>query len=278
MEEYILLIEGKDRPGLIFEITGIIFRFGLNIISNHEYVDPENTTFFMRSEFVGRLDEQVFLTQLRDSLNSGFQVSLRKKEKKKIIVFASREHHCLADLLIREEFDTLNAEIVCIISNFSDLASLATMFNKQYHYIAHANLTRAEHERIILEIVDQARPDYLVLAKYMRIFTAEFVNQYRGRIVNIHHSFLPAFIGREPYEQAYDRGVKMIGATAHFVNEKLDEGPIIVQEVIRINHKYTIDDMRQAGKDAEVLALHKALKYVFEDRVFISGKKTILFN
>jgi formyltetrahydrofolate deformylase len=278
MQSYILLIDGQDETGLIHRITGIILQHGLNIIQNSEFVDPETNRFFMRSEFTGTADLNNLLENLHNSLPKGFQIKLQNHVKKKIVVMVSKEHHCLADLLIRHKFGKLNATIMAVIGNHPDLQSLVEMFQIPFHYVSHQNQTRSEHEQKIESFLEKYTPDYIVLAKYMRILTPEFVQNHQFRLVNIHHSFLPAFIGANPYEQAYRRGVKIIGATAHFVNENLDEGPIIVQEVIQIDHKFTAADMQSVGQDAEMLALAKALKFIFEDRVFINRNKTVIFS
>lgn len=275
---HVLLIDGPDQKGLIYKITEILFNLSLNIVSNSEFVDPEINWFFMRSEFTGLDDGDDFLEKLRETLPPTFTLVLNRPAKKKIIVMATKEHHCLADLLVRNEFSKMNAVIQCVISNYDNLEDLVNKFHIPFYHIPVDDKSREEHEAEILTISDQYQPDYIVLAKYMRILTADFVNRFANRLINIHHSFLPAFIGADPYEQAFHRGVKIIGATAHFVTEKLDEGAIIDQEVIQIDHKFTVEDMRQAGQDVEVLTLAKALKYVFEDRVFIKNNKTIIFK
>lgn len=278
IEEYIALIDGKDEKGLIYKITGAIYHLNLNIISNSEFVDPETNHFFMRSHFVGGGHPDNLCQEIKKVLPPHFNVRIIKSTIKRIVVMVTKEHHCLADLLIRDAYNTLNASIVSVIGNFNDLEPLVKKFQKPYHFIPINGKSREDHEQEIIKIIDQYKPDYIVLAKFMRVLTPAFVNHYKNRIINIHHSFLPAFIGANPYEQAYQRGVKIIGATSHFVNEKLDDGAIIVQEVVPIDHHFTVKDMQQRGCDVEVLALSKALKYVFEDRVFINGRKTVIFK
>jgi len=278
MQNYILLVDCSDEKGLIHKITGVLYENGLNIISNSEFVEDESEHFFMRSEFTGEVNENIIITQLRDILPDNADIDLIKQRKKRIIVFVTREHHCLGDLLIKNEYKEINAEIIAIISNYPDLESLVSKFKIPFYYFSHQNKTREEHEEEILKILEKFNHDYIVLAKYMRILTPNFVSKFKNRIINIHHSFLPAFIGAKPYIQAFKRGVKIIGATSHFVNEKLDEGSIIVQEVIHVDHKYSVKDMQQAGREVEIISLSKALKLVFEDRVFISNNKTIIFD
>jgi formyltetrahydrofolate deformylase len=277
VKSHVLLIDGPDQKGLIYKITGCIFDQGLNIVSNSEFVDPESSWFFMRSEFTGD-DGTGLLEKLRETLPPTFTLVLNNPAKKNIVVMVTKEHHCLADLLVRNEFGKMNATIQAVISNHDNLQDLVDKFHVPFHHVPVTDKSREDHEAEILAIIDQYQPDYIVLAKYMRILTSDFVNRFVNRLINIHHSFLPAFIGVDPYEQAFHRGVKIIGATAHFVTEQLDEGAIIDQEVIQIDHKYTVDDMRQAGQDVEVITLAKALKCVFEDRVFIKNNKTIIFK
>jgi formyltetrahydrofolate deformylase len=278
MENYILLVDCTDEKGIIHRITGVLFNEGLNIINNSEFVEEEDNHFFMRSEFPGEVNKDSILTNLKEILPRDATFKLIKIRKKKIVILVSKEHHCLGDLLIKNEYNEMNAEILAVISNYPDMETLVEKFKIPFHYQSHQNKTREEHEEIILEILKNYEPDYLILAKYMRILTPNFVSIFKNRIINIHHSFLPAFIGVNPYEQAFKRGVKIIGATSHFVTEQLDEGPIIVQEIISVNHKYTVKDMKQAGREVEIAALSKALRLVFEDKVFLSNNKTIIFE
>jgi formyltetrahydrofolate deformylase len=278
MQHYILLVDCSDEKGLIHKITGVLYENGLNIISNSEFVEEESEHFFMRSEFTGEVNEHIIITQLRDVLPDNTTIDLIKYRKKKIIVFVTKEHHCLGDLLIKNEYKEINAEIIAVISNYPDLESLVSKFKIPFYYFNHQNKNREEHEKEIVKILEKLNHDYIVLAKYMRILTPNFVTKFKNRIINIHHSFLPAFVGVKPYNQAFKRGVKIIGATSHFVKEELDEGPIIVQEVIHVDHKYSVKDMQQAGREVEIISLSKALKLVFEDRVFISNNKTIIFE
>jgi formyltetrahydrofolate deformylase len=194
------------------------------------------------------------------------------------VVLASKEHHCLGDLLIRQAFGELNAKVLAVIANHAVLQPLVTKFELPFHFISHETLTREAHEAEMLRIIEPLQPDYLVLAKYMRVLTPEFVRRFPTRIVNIHHSFLPAFVGARPYQQAFDRGVKVIGATAHFVTEKLDEGPIVVQQVMPVDHTHTAHDLSQAGRDVEQMVLARALRLVFEERVFLCGNRTVIFD
>ena len=190
----------------------------------------------------------------------------------------TKESHCLGDLLLKHYAQALNLEIVAVIGNYDVLRELTEKFNIPYHHVSHEGLTREEHCRRIMAVINEYNPDFIVLAKYMRILTPEFIEAYPQKIINIHHSFLPAFIGAKPYEQAFNRGVKIIGATAHFVTEHLDEGPIIEQDVIKVDHNFSAEDMALAGRDIERLVLDHALSYVLDNKVFIYGNKTVVFK
>lgn len=274
-QRHILLMDGPDHKGLIYQVTRILFEHNQNIIKNDEYVSPSGY-FFMRTEFEGETDSNELLEVLKRELPQGLRLRMNPKKKKDIVVLVTKEHHCLGELLIRYAFDELDATIQAVISNYNTLQPLVSKFGIPFHFISHENKSREEHEEAILRTLDVYRPEYLVLAKYMRIITPDFVSHYPERIVNIHHSFLPAFIGANPYRQAFERGVKIIGATAHFVNNDLDEGPIIAQDVKSVDHSHTAVDMSTLGKDTEKAVLSKALKLVFNDRVFIHNNRTIV--
>jgi formyltetrahydrofolate deformylase len=278
MDKFLLLVECFDAKGLIHKITGVISDNNLNIITNSEFVEENTQHFFMRSEIEGTLISNKLTNDLKKVLPADAKIKLFEQKKKKIVVMATKEHHCLGDLLIKNQFCEINAQILGVIANYDDLKPLVDKFDIPFHYVDHKNMSREEHEKKIIEIIDSYKPDYIVLAKYMRILTENFVSKYENHIINIHHSFLPAFIGIDPYEQAFSRGVKIIGATSHYVSKNLDEGPIIVQEIIHIDHKFTAKTMKNAGKEVEKIALTKALKLVFDERVFISGNKTIIFE
>jgi formyltetrahydrofolate deformylase len=274
-QKNILLMDGPDHKGLIYQVTRILFAHNQNIIRNDEYVSPSGY-FFMRTEFEGDTDIPSLLAVLKSELPQGLNLRINPRKKKDIVVFVTKEHHCLGELLIRYAFDELDANILAVISNYNILQPLVGKFGIPFHFVSHENRTREEHEEAILRTVDIYRPEYLVLAKYMRIISPEFVGKFPDKIVNIHHSFLPAFIGANPYRQAYERGVKIIGATAHFVNNNLDEGPIISQDVKSVDHRQTASDMATLGRDTEKAVLSKALKLVFNDHVFIHNNRTII--
>lgn len=278
MNSHILLIDCEDRKGLIYSITKVLYEHEVNIIRNGEFVDRDSGHFFMRTEFSGVFDSGKLLGDLKTALPENSKIRLTGRRKKNIVVLATKEHHCLGDLLIRNEFGDLNAQILAVVSNHEKLRRLTEQAGIPYHYVSHENLSREDHESKVLDIISQYNPEYVVLAKYMRVLTPEFIRRYPERIINIHHSFLPAFIGANPYKQAYKRGVKIIGATAHFVNEQLDEGPIIAQNVIPVDHTYGDEDMATAGRDVEKNVLSHALKLVFDEKVIVTGNKTIIFD
>ncbi len=275
---YTLLIDCPDEKGLVGKIATTISETGLNMTSNDEFVDSSTEHFFMRSEVEGEFDEQQLLMRLQYQLPSTASIKLNSQKKKRLVILATKEYHCLGDLLLRHEFGELNAEIAGVISNHDTLRSLTERFGIPFTCIPHQGLEREEHEEKVLEAIHPYRPDFIVLAKYMRILTPQFVGNFPSKMINIHHSFLPAFIGANPYRQAYNRGVKMVGATAHFVNHELDEGPIIMQDIIHVNHSKTAKEMAMAGRDVEKVVLANALRLVLDDRVFVHKNKTIIFD
>ncbi len=272
-----VLIDCKDERGLVYRISKIFYDYGLNIDSNREFVDKEAGKFFMRSVVTGEFDELALERDLNKAVPSAANVRVIPPSRKKIVILATKESHALGDILIRYADGELEAHIEAVIANRDVLRSLVERFDIPFIYISADGLSRQEHEARVLAQLQKYDFDYMVLAKYMRILTPDFVARYPGRIINIHHSFLPAFIGANPYKQAYERGVKIIGATAHFVTDDLDEGPIIAQDVIPVNHRFDWRDMQRAGRDVEKIVLSRALNLVLNDRVFIHGNKTIVF-
>lgn len=278
MNPQVLLVECDDRRGLVHAITGVLLSHGVNVVGNQEFVDRGAARFFMRTEFDGAVAAGKLIAEVRQALPAGASVRLSDLKPKRVVVLVSKEHHCVADILIRHAFGELNVNVLAVLSNHSVLQPLVAKFDLPFHHVSHESLTREAHDAEVLKVIHRLQPDFLVLAKYMRVLTPQFVARFPGRIVNIHHSFLPAFVGARPYEQAFVRGVKVIGASAHFVTEKLDEGPIIVQQVIPVDHTHTTQDLSQAGRDVEQMVLARALRLVFEDRVFIFGNRTVIFD
>ena len=278
MSQYRVLIDADDEKGLVHKVSSIFYNNDLNILSNSEFVDKESNKFFMRSVVDGDINKTVLKDALKEVLPTKSSIKVIEPQKKNIIIMATKELHALGDILIRHEAGELEANILAVVSNYDKLESLVTKFDIPYITISHEGLERAEHEKLIIECIQGYEDvDYIVLAKYMRILTPRFVEAFEDKIINIHHSFLPAFIGANPYKQAYDRGVKIIGATAHFVNNNLDEGPIIAQEVIHVDHAYSWRDMQRSGKDVEKVVLSRALKLALEDRIFVYANRTVIF-
>jgi len=278
MEKHTLLIDCPDEKGLVYKISEIIYKHHLNIAENGEFVERESSRFFMRTEVEGALAHADLLHTLRAVLPPESNIRLEKVRKKTVVVMVTKEAHCLGDLLVRHEFGELNCTIKAVIGNHNILQPLTERFGIPFHFINHEGLSREAHEGKLLELLEGYAPEWIVLAKFMRVLTPEFVARFPHRLVNIHHSFLPAFIGANPYRQAYERGVKIIGATAHFVTNDLDEGPIISQDVISVDHSQSALSMAKAGHDVEKIVLARALDKVLNDRVFVHGNKTIIFD
>ena len=276
--EYVLLVDCPDRPGLVHAITGVLFRAGANVISNHEFVDAETQRFFMRTGCRGALEAPAVAAAIEALLPKGSLIQVKRVVPRRIVVLVSREHHCLADLLVRNAYGELGSDLLAVVSNHENLRPLVEKFSVPFHSLPQGELSREAHEEALQHLVAPLDPDYLVLAKYMRILSPSFVAKWPHRIVNIHHSFLPAFVGAKPYHQAFHRGVKVIGATSHFVSDQLDEGPIIMQQVIPMDHSYTPLDLARAGRDIERTVLSNTLKLLNEDRVFLCANRTIIFD
>lgn len=275
----VLRVACPDQPGLVHTITKTLVDAKANIVRNGEFVDVLSQSFFMRTAFEHVEPDMwpVIEDKLRQQLPSSSFISVAAPQPKRVVICATKEFHCLGDLLLRHHFGELNAEIAAVISNHDTLRDLVERFDVPFHHIPHDLSNRDAHETALLAQLEQYQPDYIVLAKYMLILSSKVVSRWAGQLINIHHSFLPAFIGAKPYARAFERGVKMIGATAHFVTDNLDEGPIIEQQVVRIDHDDDVKAMIQAGREIETQTLAKALKLVFDDRVFINGNKTVVF-
>lgn len=278
MEKKTLLTDCPDSKGLIAQITNICQKHQLNIIKNNEFVDHQHGRFFMRTEIEGYFNDQTLLADLDFNLPKGSQRSLISQQRKRIVILVTKEAHCLGDILMKSTYGGIDVEIAAVIGNYDKLEELVSKFNIPYHTVSHEGLSREEHEQKVLDAIAPYTPDYVILAKYMRILTPDFVAAYKNKLINIHHSFLPAFIGARPYQQAFDRGVKIIGATAHFVNNDLDEGPIITQDVKHIDHAYNAADLAKAGRDVERSVLSQALQQVLDDKVFVYANRTVVFE
>ena len=276
MEEFILLIDTEDAKGLVYNVSKVLFANNLNIEQNAEYVDKDTNKFFMRTVISGNVSRNILLKELTEVLPKNAQIKLNKKAKKDVVILATKESHVLGDLLIRYIAGELNANIKAVIANHDYLQDLVEKFNIPFTCISAEGLSREEHEDKMIAKIQEFEPDVIVLAKYMRILTSKFVDVFPKKVLNIHHSFLPAFIGANPYKQAHERGVKIIGATAHYVTNDLDEGPIIFQDVVRVDHSYSWEDMRNAGRNVEKIVLSNAFEMLLNDRVFVHGNKTVI--
>lgn len=272
-----VLIHCADAKGLIYKVSKIFYGLSLNIDSNQEFVTTDSGKFFMRTVVSGGFDAKQLKIALQAVIPSHAQLQVITPKKKKIILLVTKESHVLGDILIRHSAGELDAEIQAVIGNHAALEQLVGRFDIPFHHVSAQGVSRQEHEQLVIKKINDYHFDYIVLAKYMRILTTEFVDKYPQQIINIHHSFLPAFIGANPYKQAFERGVKIIGATAHFVTSDLDEGPIIAQNIIPVSHRFDWKDMQKSGRDVEKSVLSRALVLVLNDRVFIHENKTIVF-
>jgi formyltetrahydrofolate deformylase len=277
----IVLVDCPDEVGLIHRITGVLQALRLNIDTNHEYVDAAEGWFFFRAEVtpaagpVAAADLERFLVA---ALPAGATVRVTREAVRRIVVCATREPHCLGELLLLAACGDLPVRIEAVVANHDCLRSLVERFDVPFHHVSHEGVSRGDHEALLLEAIGRHAPEYVVLARYMRVLSEGAIGHYADRIVNIHHSFLPAFAGASPYKQAHERGVKLIGATAHFVTAELDAGPIIAQDVIPVSHADTPQRMAQAGRDVEKLVLARAVRLVAEERVFLHGRRTVVFG
>ncbi len=275
-----LLVSCPDKPGIVAAISRFIYEHSGNIVQSDQHSTPDNT-FFMRIS----VDEEGFtlspsaLTEkfqgIADAFSMQWSVSY-SRYKKRAGIFVSKLDHCLTDLLWRWKSGELALDIPFIVSNHRDLEALAQMYDVPYHYIPVRREHRVEDEQRMLELL-LGQVDFLILARYMQILEPFFIESYPRQIINIHHSFLPAFVGANPYARAFERGVKIIGATAHYITENLDEGPIIAQDVIHCNHRDTVDDLIRKGRDVERRVLAEAVRLHTEDRVLVYENKTIVF-
>ena len=279
----ILLLSCPDRIGLVSRLSHFVFERGGNILDLDEHVDLDEKRFFVRmawdmSNFSIKQDDLVdAFSPLAKEFNASWTVQYLQK-KNRVAILVSKYDHCLQEILWRYSIDEFDMEIPVIISNHPDLEKLAKHHNIPYRLFPVTKETKAEVEKDEIKLLRELKIDTVVLARYMQILSPQFVKAFPNQIINIHHSFLPAFIGGNPYKQAYERGVKIIGATCHYVTDDLDEGPIIEQDIIRISHKDTVKDLIRKGRDLERLVLARALRLHLEHRILAHGKKTIIFE
>ncbi|GAM89521.1 hypothetical protein ANO11243_075600 [Dothideomycetidae sp. 11243] len=289
INDHILTLSCPDRPGIVHAVTGVLASHNLNILDSQQFSDPSSKRFFMRVHYAGATstesatgqngeqDVRAAFDKLASELS--MDISLRPVAKKpRVLIMVSKIGHCLNDLLFRQASGQLPIEIPCIVSNHPDFAPLAARYDIPFHHLPVTADTKQVQEAQILQLIESDRIDLVVLARYMQVLSPGLCSAMSGKIINIHHSFLPSFKGAKPYHQAYDRGVKIIGATAHFVTADLDEGPIIEQRVARVDHGMSPKDLTSEGSNVESQTLAAAVKWVAEERVILNGHKTIVFN
>jgi formyltetrahydrofolate deformylase len=278
--DLIASLQCEDQPGIVHAMTSAVLSCGGNIIENQQFTDPTTNTFVMRTRF----ETLQGLDGATQSLNEGlskFNPSLHIRptaQKPRALVMVTKESHCLRDLLYLEDLGELNIEIPLVISNREDLRTLVESHGIKFFCLPVTAETKESQEAEILKQINELKIDFVVLARYMQIMSSEFCSKLPGKIINIHHSFLPGFKGAKPYHQAHERGVKIIGASAHFVTSDLDEGPIIEQDVAHVTHIASPDELIAIGRDIERRVLAKAVKFFADDKVFIVGKRTVVFS
>ncbi|MFC4913106.1 formyltetrahydrofolate deformylase [Actinomadura gamaensis] len=280
--EFVLTLSCPDRPGIVAAVSGALAERGCNILESQQFGDRDTATFFMRVQFGALPDTDA--DELRASFAAlGTELGLDWRlydtaERPRVLIMVSRFGHCLNDLLYRQRSGLLDVDVVAVASNHPDMRPLTQSYGIDYHHLPVERGGKAAQEAEILTLVEHYRADLVVLARYMQILSDDLCAKLPGRIINIHHSFLPSFKGAKPYHQAHARGVKLIGATAHYVTPALDEGPIIEQEVARVDHAHSADELVAVGRDVECLALSRAVRWHAEHRVLLNGDRTVVFR
>ena len=280
----ILLVKCPEKPGIVSMLSTFIHNHDSNIIELNQYSnDPENGTFFIRIEFYceSLVNKSLEMEKNFESVAANYSMNYHfvyGNERKRTAIFVSKETHCLMELLWEWQNGDLNTDIVVVISNHEDARGIVESLDIPFQYIPANKDIRKEVEKEQIRLMEEYDVDLLILARYMQILTTDFVSRFENQIINIHHSFLPAFIGARPYERAYDRGVKLIGATSHYVTNDLDEGPIIEQDIERVDHRDSIIDLKKIGSRIERRVLAKAVKWHLENRIIVEGNKTIVFH
>lgn len=279
-----LLVQCPDGPGIVSAISTFLLEHGANIIESHQYTsDPDHGTFFMRIEFhckdltEKRSKLESDFAKLADQFSMGYRFSYHR-DTKRTAIFVSKDPHCLMELLWEWQSDDMETDIVCVISNHDNARGIVESQGIPFHHIPANKDIREQAEAEQIRLMEEYDVDLLVLARYMQILTPAFVERFQDQIINIHHSFLPAFVGAKPYERAYNRGVKLIGATSHYVTNELDEGPIIEQDIERVDHRDHVEDLKKIGRKVERRVLARAVKWHLEDRVIVADNKTIVFR
>lgn len=280
--DYILTLSCPDRTGIVYRVTGLLYELGCNILDAQQFGDEETQRFFLRVHFdVPSLAEAEVLQEgfaaLADNFGMDWQIHDARR-RARLLVLVSKQGHCLNDLLFRAHSRQLPVDIAGIVSNHEDFATLADSYGVPFHHLPVTAATKTTQEQQIVELVEQQNIDLVVLARYMQILSPELCDALTGRAINIHHSFLPSFKGAKPYHQAHQRGVKIIGATAHYVTRDLDEGPIIEQDIARVDHAMTPKELVRVGSDTESQVLARAVRRHVEHRILLNGHRTVVFR
>lgn len=278
-----LLVSCPDRRGIVAALAQVLYGHGANILDSDQHTDSEASLFFQRLRFdlAELMTDKVALERAIAELAERFQMQHRlvyQAQRKRVAIFVSKYDHCLYDLLLRHRAGELSGDIVAVLSNHTDLAPVAGQFGVPFHVFPKSAETKLAVEQRERELLGQLGVDLVVLARYMQVMSDGFCAAFSQRIINIHHSFLPAFVGGKPYHQAYARGVKLIGATAHYATAVLDEGPIIEQDVVRASHRDAVDDLVRKGRDLEKVVLARAVRSHLDDRILVYGNKTVVFD
>ncbi|KAF7188099.1 Formyltetrahydrofolate deformylase [Pseudocercospora fuligena] len=277
-KDHILTLSCPDKPGIIHTVTGVLAQHNLNILDLQQFSDLEAQRFFMRIHF-GHADSTEHLAKPLEGLDLKMDYNIVPvSHKPRVMIMVSKIGHCLNDLLFRQKTSQLGIDIPLIVSNHPDFEPLAKSYDVPFHHLPVTKDTKTQQESQILELIEKNNIDLIVLARYMQVLSPKLCEVMSGKIINIHHSFLPSFKGAKPYHQAYERGVKIVGATAHFVTADLDEGPIIEQRIARVDHSMNPKELTQEGSNVETQTLAAAVKWWSEKRVFLNGTKTVVFN
>ncbi|TCK05442.1 formyltetrahydrofolate deformylase [Phorcysia thermohydrogeniphila] len=282
-ETAILLISCPDRKGILAKVTGFIAENGGNILHADQHIDFQKEIFFMRIEWdlssfkIPKEKIAGSFEPIAKEFAMNYQLHFSSKVQN-VAIFVSKYDHCLHDLLYRFKAGELKGNLKLVISNHPDLKELVETYGVPFYHFPKTKETKLEVEEKEIELLKKEKIDLIILARYMQILSDNFVNQFRNRIINIHHSFLPAFVGAKPYHRAYERGVKIIGATSHYVTEELDQGPIIEQDVVRVSHRDTLEDMIRKGRDLEKIVLARAVRWHLENKILVYDNKTVIFD
>lgn len=278
---YILTIKCPDKAGIIYRVAGALIEVGGNVLEQAQFTDEDSGVFCMRTKFESPVADLAAVSAVVSArvMSLGPELTLRHEaDHRRAMILVSKHDHCLLDLLYRFGNGELPIDIPVIVSNHEDCREIADRYEIPYVYLPVNLDIKAEQEARVLELIEEHSIDVVVLARYMQVLSSEFCDKMSGRVINIHHSFLPGFKGARPYQRAHERGVKLIGATAHFVTGDLDEGPIIEQSVERVNHGHTASDLVEIGRDVERVVLYRAVRLFAEDRIILTGQRTVVFS